>query len=249
MATLMDDIRKIPPVTRFLCGALVTITLSIKLEAVPFWSVMFTGKQILKTGQIWRPFTSFFIGDMKPISFIIEVVMFYRNSLDIESKHFPVSSADYAWQLFLVGLNILILNLPLGSPTHTHAFLMALIYLSCALAPAGAQTSFWGLVTLPVKYLPYVYILMDYLNLGPHAAAVSISGAVVAHLWWWGVWDSHALRPWARAPWLVRSLMGEDGRRRHLGGGVYVEPPERVRENAARGMGIKNWGGGRRLGD
>ena len=126
---------------------------------------------------------------------------------------------------------------------------MALIYLSCALAPAGAQTSFWGLVTLPVKYLPYLYILMDYLNLGPHAAAVSISGAVVAHVWWWGVWDSHALRPWARAPWIVRSLMGEDGRRRHLGGGVYVEPPARVRENAARGMGVKNWGGGRRLGD
>ena len=55
MATLMDDIRKIPPVTRFVCGALVTITLSIKLEAVPFWSVVFTGKQILKTGQVSLP--------------------------------------------------------------------------------------------------------------------------------------------------------------------------------------------------
>ena len=132
---------------------------------------------------------------------------------------------------------------------HGHALLMALIYLSCALAPAGAQTSFWGLVTFPMKYLPYVYILMDYLNLGPRAAAVSISGAVVGHMWWWGVWETGVFRPWARAPWVVRSLMGEDGRRRRIGGGVYVEPPQRVRDNAARPIGVKNWGQGRRLGD
>ncbi len=55
MATIMDDIRKIPPVTRFLCGALVTITLSIKLDAVSFWSVVFTGKRVLKTGQVSSP--------------------------------------------------------------------------------------------------------------------------------------------------------------------------------------------------
>ena len=94
------------------------------------------------------------------------------------------------------------LNIPLRTYVHTRALLIALTYVSSALAPAGSQTSFWGLITLPVKYLPYLYILMDYLNLGPHAAAVSISGAVVAHVWWWGVWDSHALRPWARAPWI-----------------------------------------------
>ena len=52
MTTVMDDIRKIPPVTRFLCGALVTITLSIKLEAVSMWSMMFMLKEGTIGGQV-----------------------------------------------------------------------------------------------------------------------------------------------------------------------------------------------------
>ena len=52
MTTVMDDVRKIPPVTRFLCGALVTITLSIKLEAVSMWSMMFMLKEGTIGGQV-----------------------------------------------------------------------------------------------------------------------------------------------------------------------------------------------------
>ena len=52
MATVMDDVRKIPPVTRFLCGALVTITLSVKLDAVSFYSVAFIRKLVTNEGQV-----------------------------------------------------------------------------------------------------------------------------------------------------------------------------------------------------
>ena len=52
MTTVMDDVRKVPPVTRFLCGALVTITLSIKLEAVSLRSVIFMLKEGTIGGQV-----------------------------------------------------------------------------------------------------------------------------------------------------------------------------------------------------
>ena len=112
------------------------------------------------------------------------------------------------------------------------------------LAPAGSQTSFWGLITFPVKYLPYAFIAMDFLMGGPQAAAVSVSGAVVGHLWWWSVWETGLLGGWASAPRFLRSLMGEDRRRRNGGRGVDEEPPA-----GARATGVKNWGGGCRLGD
>ena len=138
-------------------------------------------------------------------------------------------------------------NLPLRTFVHTRALLIALTYVSSMLAPPGSQTSFWGLITFPVKYLPYAFIAMDFLMGGPQAAAVSISGAVVGHLWWWGVWDTGVLRNFATAPRFLRSLMGEDsdGRPRPLGGGVHVIPPRR--DEPARPAG-RNWGRGQRLG-
>lgn len=138
------------------------------------------------------------------------------------------------------------LNIPLRTYVHTRALLVALTYVSSALAPAGSQSSFFGLITFPVKYLPYTFIAMDFLMAGPQAAAVSITGAIMGHLWWWGVWDTGALRGWGSAPSWLRSLMGE--RRGVVNmGGVHVVPPRRLRE--AGNDSARNWGPGRRLGD
>ena len=137
---------------------------------------------------------------------------------------------------------------PLRCRSVRRALLIALTYVSSALAPAGSQTSFWGLITLPVKYLPYLFIAMDFLMGGPSAAAVSISGAVVGHLWWWGVWDTRALREWGAAPALFAKLMGQEGDVQRVAPGVQVIPPRRIREEAASGSAGHNWGSGRRLG-
>ncbi len=141
------------------------------------------------------------------------------------------------------------LNIPLRTFVHTRALLIALTYVSSSLAPAGTQTSFFGLLTINAKFLPYVLVAMDLLMGGPSAAAVSISGAVVGHLWWWGVWHTGALRGWGSAPSWLRSLMGQHGGVAGAVniGGVHVIPPRR---EAARAPGGATWRGpGRRLGD
>ncbi|KAI8986688.1 Der1-like family-domain-containing protein, partial [Trametes punicea] len=206
--------------------------------------------------QIWRAFTSFFLGS-SGINFIFEFAMLYRNSDDLESKHYARRSADYAWQLFLACLAILGLNIPLRTFVHTRALLLALTYVSARLAPPGSQTSFFGLITFPVAYLPYALVGMDLLMGGPGAAAVSISGAVVGHLWWWGVWDTGALRTWGTAPAWLRAFLGQAtggaggvGGIANVGGGVHVVPPRRLREEVAATTGVRghSWGSGRRLG-
>ncbi|OJT03449.1 Derlin-2 [Trametes pubescens] len=258
--SFMDEIRKIPPVTRFLCASSLAVTLPVLLQILPIYKVVFVKEFVTQKFEIWRVFTSFFLGS-SGINFIFDLAMLYRNSNELETTHFPRRSSDYAWQLSLAGLAILGLNVPLGTFVHTRALLLALTYVSSRLAPPGSQTSFFGLITFPVIYLPYMLVGMDLLMGGPGAAAISISGAVVGHLWWWTVFDTGSLRSAGTAPAWLRGWFGESasggatggvGGVANVGGGVHVVPPRRVREEAAAaasGVRGHSWGTGRRLGE
>ncbi|KAI0336718.1 DER1-domain-containing protein [Cubamyces sp. BRFM 1775] len=251
--SFMEEIRKIPPVTRFVCAASLAVTIPVLLQLVHPYKIIFVKEFVIQKLEIWRIFTSFFMGS-SGINFIFDFAMLYRNSDELESKHFARRSADYAWQLFLAAVAILLLNIPLGTFVHTRALLIALIYVSSRLSPPGSQTSFFGLITFPLIYLPYMLVGLDLLMGGPGAAAISVSGAVVGHLWWWGVWDTGALRSVGTAPaWLQAFLAPPGGAAAaaDIGGGVHVVPPRRMREEAAAAAGIRghNWGSGRRLGE
>ena len=140
------------------------------------------------------------------------------------------------------------MNIPIGTVVHSRALLVCLVYLSSRLAPPMTQTSIFGLVTIPITWLPYVLIAFDLVSYGHRAAAAAVTGAVVGHLWWWGVWDTRVLREWGAAPALFAKLMGQEGDVQRVAPGVQVIPPRRIREEAASGSAGHNWGSGRRLG-
>ena len=86
------ELQKIPPVTRFLCASQLAVSLPVMLQLVSPRQVIFIWPFVIKNyevilrldewrngcsdlpGQIWRIFTSFFLGG-SGINFIFEFVM------------------------------------------------------------------------------------------------------------------------------------------------------------------------------
>jgi len=261
MDQFVAEIKKIPPVTRFICGSSLGVTLSVLMGVVAPYSVLFVKEYVFKKFQIWRLYTAFFLGG-GGINYIFEFVMLYRAVSDLETNSYPLRSSDLAWQLFWACGGIVVATWPLSCFVFTRPLLLCLVYLYSSLAPPGSMTSIMGLVTIPVKFYPYVMIAFDLLMGGPQAAAHSVAGAVVGHAWWWSVWGGETgsqglLSNHARAPQWIRDSFGETGRAGPppaAGGaaaglaraGVHVTAPTQA--PAAGNPSGHTWGSGRRLG-
>ncbi|KAI0674564.1 hypothetical protein C8Q78DRAFT_1067546 [Trametes maxima] len=72
--SFMDEIRKIPPVTRFLCGSTLGVTLPVLLQIVSPNRVIFVKELVTRDFEVWRAFTSFFIGG-SGINFVFDIAM------------------------------------------------------------------------------------------------------------------------------------------------------------------------------
>ncbi|KAJ7430117.1 Der1-like family-domain-containing protein [Mycena galericulata] len=271
MNDFREEIRKIPPVTRFLLISLLGVSLPVFMNVVPAYKVIYHYELVFKQLQIWRLYTTFFLGS-KGIPYIFELVMVYRFTSQLEGFDGPyyLKSADLAYQTFVAAICIIIASLPVNSFVLFRPFLLCLAYIYSALAPLGAQTSIMGLVTLPVSYTPWIMLGFELLNGGPTGVAQMVPGALVGHLWWWGVWGPNVggaggiLQEWSIAPQWLRDWMGERGAPRpgarsatgatgaNIGSGVHVVPPRRpataaAAEPAASTSGY-NWGAGKKLG-
>jgi Derlin-2/3 len=94
---------------------------------------------------------------------------------------------------------------------------------------------------------------IDLIMGGPEAAAVSVTGAVVGHLWWWVIFGEDGrglpgLREFGSAPSWVRALVREGAGPNLEGTGVHVTQPQQPRGPSSSTTGY-NWGGtGQRLG-
>ncbi|KAI0305202.1 DER1-domain-containing protein [Multifurca ochricompacta] len=229
-----DELRKIPPVTRFLCGSSLAVSVPVMMKLLDPVHVIFLRVLVTQRLEIWRVWSSFFFGGTG-LNYVFEIIMLYRSSNTLELERYPRRSPDYAWQLTLAAGAILALNLPLGSFVHSRAL----------------TSSLMGLITIPAKYLPHALIGMDLIMGGPKAAAVSVTGAVVGHLWWLVVYGEDGrglsgLGGLGRAPSWVRALISDGPN--VAGTGVHVIPPRQQRQPSARTTGY-DWGSsGQRLG-
>jgi len=263
------ELRKIPPVTRFLCASSLAVTVPALMHIVYPYVLLYKYDLVFKKLQLWRLYTSFFLGG-SGINYIFDMVMLYRTSDQLETGPYSRRSADLAYQLLFACGSIILATTPIDGMLFFHPLLVCLVYLSSALAPLGAQTSLMGLITFPVKYLPYTIIAIDLLKGGPRYAVQAVAGAAVGHLWWWGVWGAQpgarggVLEPYARAPAWMRNLVGEGGvpppppgqaaANAGAAGGVHIMPPRRTLATGAgrggsSGMSGYNWGSGRTLGN
>lgn len=137
-----------------------------------------------------------------------------------------------------------IFNIPLGTFIHTRALMVAISYVSGQLSPPGTQTSLWGVISFPVRYFAYALVAIDFVIGGKEAALSALTGIIVGHLWWWGVWDSRALREFGTAPDWLRTFIETPP---PLGPAPGAPGGSSSRSRGTQRTGY-NWGSGNRLG-
>ena len=102
----MDELRKLPPVTRSALVGITLITGSALLQLLPLYPVVFLPSKVVR-GELWRLVTPFlFAGTGIPM--IFDAFLFFRNLHSLEESHFQRRTADLVWALTLVGTTILV---------------------------------------------------------------------------------------------------------------------------------------------
>jgi len=260
----MDEINKIPIVTRSLLIAALGITFPLIAGILPPGKVFLSWQSVIHNYQIWLPVTSFlYAGNGIPL--IFDVIMLYRNSNSLEEEYYPRRSAYYAYHILLSGASILALNFPLGSSSHFRPLLLMITTLFSLLNPE-AQTNLFGLVTFKQKYYPLVLLALDFVQGGPGAAASALTGIITGYGLWLLEWKDNgpsAPRPgtgrtFGLAPDWLKQIIGDQGRDNTapVAQGVNVMAPAGRAMNDGGGGGPARpsvtggyaWGQGNRLG-
>ncbi|ESK81042.1 endoplasmic reticulum protein [Moniliophthora roreri MCA 2997] len=198
MDSILAELRKIPPVTRFLAISLIGITGTSLLNLVSAYKLIYVQRFVFSNSGDCIPVSSLEV--VASVSFLRMIMLYHAGSqLESLSEPYGRKSGDLAWQLFLAAVAIIPASYPVKSMVFFRPLLLCIIYLSSMLAPPGAQTSLFGLVTIPVQYMPFVMLGMDPLSGGPGFAAQSLPGAAIGHLWWCGVWKARTLEDMGRA--------------------------------------------------
>ncbi|SAM64115.1 related to DFM1-ER protein involved in ER-associated protein degradation [Ustilago bromivora] len=178
----MDEIRKIPPVTRFLLGATGAVTLPCVLAITTPTRFVLFWPWVISKFHIHRLFSCFFFGG-SGLKLLFDLFLLFRNSQDLELNHFGRRTADYTWALLVMGTVIHAANYPLGSAVLFGPMLNALVYV-WARANPSSSVSFFGMVNCPSRWLPYVYIGIDLLQGGPALAIQSGTGLLAGYAYW-----------------------------------------------------------------
>lgn len=94
----MDEIRKIPPVTRSIIGGVLLVTIPILLHLTSAYPIVFVPRRITTNFELWRIVTPFLYGG-GGIAFLFDMFLIFRNSSDLEERHFGGRTAEYgAWR-------------------------------------------------------------------------------------------------------------------------------------------------------
>lgn len=246
----MDELRKIPVVTRTLLGGTLFVTLPILLQLTSAYGILFSVPKITRGFELWRLVTPFLYGG-GGIPFLFDCFLLFRNSSGLEEGHFLNRTADYAWSLLLICSTIIVVNLPLGTMVFFHPLLMALTHLWAQTHP-NQQVSLFGLINMPAPYFPFAMIGIDLVRAGPQTALQAFTGLASAHLYFFltSIYPSqNGGRPLsflATPRWLINQL----------GNGPTAPPAPpssfsaaaNMRDRISRGWGIPVGGAGRTLG-
>ncbi|GJQ12425.1 hypothetical protein GpartN1_g4216.t1 [Galdieria partita] len=173
----------LPIITRtWLLGSF-TVTLLVGLGLLRLESVVLLWPRVWKGLELWRLcFSIFYLGGLG-MGFLFQLLFILQYSKSVEEDVFFHDPADYlfmllfctavlwlwdifVFRLFFLGPSLLSCVVYMWSKYHTHQLV-----------------SIWGLVQVPGKYIPFVYLLMDLLTSGSLNIR-AVAGIVAGHCWY-----------------------------------------------------------------
>jgi Derlin-2/3 len=172
-----------PKITKILILSSFSISILVWSGLITTLDIYLNYSLILKRFQIWRILTSFlYFGELN-LSLVFNMVVFFRDSKDLEKKIFHGSCADYLYFLLFCMFFLLFLSTFTKSVFLSSSLNFAMMYY-WGRKSKTTNVEFMGIFAFPAPYLSIFYLLImfllgyDYKNL--------FYGIIVGHVYFFG---------------------------------------------------------------
>ena len=151
-----------PKITKILIISSVAISVLVWSGLVTTLDIYLNYTLIIKRFQIWRLLTTFLYFGELSLSFVFNMVVFFRDSKDLEKKIFHGSCADYLYFLFFCMLFLLFISLFTKTVFLSSSLNFAMMYY-WGRKSKTTNVEFMGVFSFPAPYLSIFYLLIMFL--------------------------------------------------------------------------------------
>ena len=172
-----------PKITKILIISSFSISILVWTGLITKYDIYLNYALIIKRFQIWRIITSFFYFGELSLSLVFNMVVFFRDSRDLEKKIFHGNCADYLYFLFFCMIFLLFLSIFTKSVFLSSSLNFSMMYY-WGRKSKTTNVEFMGVFAFPAPYLSIFYLLItfllgyDYQNL--------FYGIIVGHVYFFG---------------------------------------------------------------
>ena len=172
-----------PKITKIMILSSFSISILVWSGLITTLDIYLNYALIIKRFQIWRILTSFlYFGELN-LSLVFNMVVFFRDSKDLEKKIFHGSCADYLYFLLICMFFLLFLGIFTKTVFLSQSLNFAMMYY-WGRKSKTTNVEFMGIFAFPAPYLSIFYLLImfllgyDYQNL--------FYGIIVGHVYFFG---------------------------------------------------------------
>ncbi|EDO14866.1 hypothetical protein Kpol_363p6 [Vanderwaltozyma polyspora DSM 70294] len=180
----------IPPITRYLLTAIVTIIGLWKLSIIGLDKFVYSWYDVVKRFQFWRIFTSCIIiipgTATQALATILEFYNLYSRSSHLETVHFRGDKAHYAYYI-LCCMIIIAISCSAWFRSSKEQFILQSAFTSCigytwAMDHPESQILYYGVLPIKGKYYPVMEMIISFVfNAGENAFQLCVIGVCTGY--------------------------------------------------------------------
>ncbi|XP_072443123.1 derlin-2-like isoform X1 [Chiloscyllium punctatum] len=172
-ASLLEEYRRMPSITRAYTSACVLTTAAVQLEFITPFQLYFNPDLIVKKYQVWRLLTNFLFFGPLGFSFLFNMIFLYRYCRMLEEGSFRGRTADFLLMFIFGGFLMTLFGIFASLFFLGQAFTIMLVYVWSRRNPF-VRMNFFGLLNFQAPFLPWV--LMGFSLLLGNSVIVDLLG-------------------------------------------------------------------------